>query len=129
MVRFKVKPKRGKSCPSLRISDSCAWMERWEEKKTADEIETVPPPCLPALTTLLACFATTGDMRANEACANAAKSLHTCMAGSKGAVKASKSSVSHVHLFSRFGKRKGDGVGQRGSKRQVDLDGDTWRLK
>jgi hypothetical protein len=51
-------------------------------------------------------------MRANEACANAAKSLHTCMAGSKGAVKASKSSVSHIHLFSRFGKRKGDGAGK-----------------
>jgi len=33
-------------------------------------------------------------MRANEACSNAAKALHTCMAGSKGNVKASKSSVS-----------------------------------
>lgn len=37
-------------------------------------------------------------MRANEACSNAAKALHTCMAGSKGNVKASKSSVSHLRI-------------------------------
>jgi hypothetical protein len=38
-------------------------------------------------------------MRANEACSNAAKALHTCMAGSKGNVKASKSSVSLPRIF------------------------------
>ena len=37
-------------------------------------------------------------MRANEACSNAAKALHTCMAGSKGNVKASKSSVSYSRI-------------------------------
>jgi len=40
-------------------------------------------------------------MRANEACSNAAKALHTCMAGSKGNVKASKSSVSHSRIYDR----------------------------
>jgi len=40
-------------------------------------------------------------MRANEACSNAAKALHTCMAGSKGNVKASKSSVSYPRIYDR----------------------------
>jgi hypothetical protein len=42
-------------------------------------------------------------MRANEACSNAAKALHTCMAGSKGNVKASKSSVSYFIRGSSIG--------------------------
>lgn len=76
--------------------------KRQTERKRADIPETVPPPCLPLLSSLLACFATTGDMRANEACSNAAKALHTCMAGSKGGVKASKSSVSYLSLNEIF---------------------------
>jgi hypothetical protein len=57
-------------------------------------------------------------MRANEACATAARTLHTCMAGSKGAVKASKSSVSlslFLFLFlSRFLFTMDDSVSELG---------------
>jgi hypothetical protein len=88
--------------PSPSPIDQCLPEDREKEGKKKEKAnilpETVPPPCLPALSTLLACFATSGDLRANEACATAAKSLHTCMAGSKGAVKASKSSVSLLIL-------------------------------
>ncbi|OCF72378.1 hypothetical protein I204_06757 [Kwoniella mangroviensis CBS 8886] len=52
--------------------------------------------CAPELTTLLACFATTGDLRHTAACADSAKALQNCMsnrhvAGGKG--KSSKSMV------------------------------------
>ena len=108
MVRFKVKPKRGTYKPhhqhhrekieTNRGSEgNKSWRKERERKTQNWWLETVPPPCLPLLSSLLACFATTGDMRANEACSNAAKALHTCMAGSKGNVKASKSSVSLIH--------------------------------
>ena len=105
MVRFKVKPKRGtykyhdhhhrEKIETDRGRQGVETGKKIERKRRrTDYPETVPPPCLPLLSSLLACFATTGDMRANEACSNAAKALHTCMAGSKGNVKASKSSVS-----------------------------------
>jgi hypothetical protein len=107
MVRFKVKPKRGTYKPHHETHDEKTETgggrggkemgEIQRERVGTDDSETVPPPCLPLLSSLLACFATTGDMRANEACSNAAKALHTCMAGSKGNVKASKSSVSLIH--------------------------------
>lgn len=93
MVRLKVKPKRGE--PHVPYSRSSGVMQDFEVWcDTDNQPETVPPPCLPALTSLLSCFATTGDLRANEQCANAARSLHTCMKGSKGGSQASKSSVS-----------------------------------
>jgi hypothetical protein len=36
-------------------------------------------PCAPELAALLACFATTGDLRTHSACAAASKTLHKCM--------------------------------------------------
>ncbi|WWC90244.1 uncharacterized protein L201_005177 [Kwoniella dendrophila CBS 6074] len=36
-------------------------------------------PCAPELTSLLACFATTGDLRHTQQCSESAKALQMCM--------------------------------------------------
>ncbi|WVQ82819.1 hypothetical protein IAT38_004951 [Cryptococcus sp. DSM 104549] len=53
-------------------------------------------PCAPELTALLACFASTGDLRHTAACAEAAKGLHTCMTVTKPAGKVPKSSINYL---------------------------------
>ncbi|WOO84544.1 uncharacterized protein LOC62_06G008060 [Vanrija pseudolonga] len=54
---------------------------RYRVRPTKQAAQT---PCAAQLTTLLACFATTGDLRAGvegtQGCAAAAKNLHLCMA-------------------------------------------------
>ncbi|KAK1920547.1 hypothetical protein DB88DRAFT_542736 [Papiliotrema laurentii] len=52
--------------------------------------------CAPELSTLLACFASSGDLKGSEACAQAAKGLHHCMAMSKKPVKTPKSSINYL---------------------------------
>ncbi|KAJ9097161.1 hypothetical protein QFC21_004830 [Naganishia friedmannii] len=66
MVRFKVRPRR----------------------------DNVIPPCATELSTLLACFATSGDLRTTAECSKAAKDLHMCMASRPKGGKPPKSSVS-----------------------------------
>ncbi|KAI9633289.1 uncharacterized protein MKK02DRAFT_29149 [Dioszegia hungarica] len=54
-------------------------------------------PCHTQLIALLACFATTGDMRATENCAEAAKGLSACMAsGAGGGRKGARGSINHL---------------------------------
>ncbi|KAL7418991.1 hypothetical protein Q5752_006675 [Cryptotrichosporon argae] len=76
MVRFKVRPTR----------------------------QTTLAPCAAELSTLLACFATTGDLRAAgegaAGCAAAAKGLQLCM--QKGAKGAGRRSGSINHLLSKL---------------------------
>jgi hypothetical protein len=92
--RYKVKPRKGMS--SL-------FLLRYESLSPDDQCTTTDNPpsdplvvnCAAELTTLLACFASTGDMRSSEACATAAKTLHTCIAGKpKSVPRPAKSSVS-----------------------------------
>lgn len=58
--------------------------------------EALNVPCAPELTSLLSCFATTGDLRHATSCADSAKALHTCMAQGKGKGGKSGSSVSSI---------------------------------
>ncbi|OWZ59996.1 hypothetical protein J007_00554 [Cryptococcus neoformans] len=58
--------------------------------------EALNVPCAPELTSLLSCFATTGDLRHATSCADSAKALHTCMAQGKGKGGKSGSSVSFI---------------------------------
>jgi hypothetical protein len=56
--------------------------------------DNVIPPCATELSTLLACFATSGDLRTTAECSKAAKDLHMCMANRPKGGKPPKSSVS-----------------------------------
>lgn len=56
--------------------------------------DNVIPPCATELSSLLACFATSGDLRTTAECSKAAKDLHACMANRPKGGKPPKSSVS-----------------------------------
>ncbi|OWZ68068.1 hypothetical protein AYX14_05534 [Cryptococcus neoformans] len=58
--------------------------------------EALNVPCAPELTSLLSCFATTGDLRHATSCADSAKALHTCMAQGKGKGGKSGSSINYL---------------------------------
>lgn len=54
-------------------------------------------PCAPQLVSLLTCFATHSDLRANAQCAETAKALAACVAGQKtGGGRGAKGSVSCI---------------------------------
>ncbi|KAJ9102666.1 hypothetical protein QFC19_004775 [Naganishia cerealis] len=48
------------------------------------------------LSTLLACFATSGDLRTTAECSKAAKDLHACMANRPKGGKPPKSSINYL---------------------------------
>jgi hypothetical protein len=58
--------------------------------------DNVIPPCATELSSLLACFATSADLRTTGECSKAAKDLHACMANRPKGGKPPKSSVSPV---------------------------------
>ncbi|GHJ86560.1 hypothetical protein NliqN6_2962 [Naganishia liquefaciens] len=68
MVRFKVRPRR----------------------------DNVIPPCATELSSLLACFATSADLRTTGECSKAAKDLHACMANRPKGGKPPKSSINYL---------------------------------
>jgi hypothetical protein len=88
--------RRESSVPTLTSSLGCAVMLVWEHARSlADSSDASSTPCHTQLIALLACFATTGDMRATENCAEAAKGLSACMAsGAAGGRKGARGSVS-----------------------------------
>ncbi|ODN86841.1 hypothetical protein L198_07204 [Cryptococcus wingfieldii CBS 7118] len=53
-------------------------------------------PCAPELANMLQCFATTGDLRHTQSCADSAKMLHACMATGKGKGGKQGSSINHL---------------------------------
>ncbi|WRT63164.1 uncharacterized protein IL334_000067 [Kwoniella shivajii] len=53
-------------------------------------------PCSVELSSLLACFATTGDLRHTTTCAESAKALQTCMSSRHAQGGKSKSSINHL---------------------------------
>ncbi|WWC67365.1 uncharacterized protein I206_101273 [Kwoniella pini CBS 10737] len=53
-------------------------------------------PCAPELSTLLACFATTGDLRHTTTCAESAKALQACMSNRHATGGKGKSSINHL---------------------------------
>lgn len=91
--RFKVRATKG-TCRSLFFWLSIPWLLIWSLFQKSTEALNVP--CAPELTSLLSCFATTGDLRHTTSCADSAKALHTCMAQGKGKGGKSGSSVSCI---------------------------------
>ena len=64
-------------------------------------IEQIVVPCTPELTSLLACFATSGDLQHKAECSAAAKNLHKCMETRPKNSKGRKSEVSRKELPQR----------------------------
>nr|XP_019048132.1 hypothetical protein I302_01897 [Kwoniella bestiolae CBS 10118]OCF27062.1 hypothetical protein I302_01897 [Kwoniella bestiolae CBS 10118] len=63
-------------------------------------------PCATELTSLLACFATTGDLRHTTACADSAKALQNCMSNRHVAGGKGKSSMTDMFLGVRGGVKR-----------------------
>ncbi|KAG7562507.1 hypothetical protein FFLO_02086 [Filobasidium floriforme] len=55
--------------------------------------EQIVVPCTPELTSLLACFATSGDLQHKAECSAAAKNLHKCMETRPKSGKGRKSEI------------------------------------
>ena len=83
------------SIDSLIILEAARWLTQTFDLFS----ERAVFPCTPELTTLLTCFATSGDLHHTGECSIAAKSLHQCMASGSGkAAGAKTSSRGHVSL-------------------------------
>jgi hypothetical protein len=65
-------------------------------------------PCAPQLSALLACFASSADMRGTEACASAAQTLSHCMATNKMVAKPPKPQVSLIIIAPRVLRQGGE---------------------
>ncbi|WVR03105.1 hypothetical protein IAU60_000095 [Kwoniella sp. DSM 27419] len=64
--------------------------------KVRPKKDQIVVPCAPELTALLACFATTGDLRHTTTCAENAKALQACMANRQVSGGKAKSSINHL---------------------------------
>jgi hypothetical protein len=94
-IQFKVRPRQGESsrrrCTPPPMSLSRTGRVRHQSGCSRPAAHVVP--CATELSSLLACFASTADMKAADTCATAAQNLHHCMATTKKVVKPHKPSV------------------------------------
>lgn len=94
--KFRVRPRRG----TLAHPPSAA-QRRSSRYAPRSRSEQIVVPCTPELTSLLACFATSGDLQHKAECSTAAKNLHKCMETRPKNNKGRKSEVNPIRAIQR----------------------------